>query len=162
MRKPSRIPFFTQALTRQPLALEASGSAERMRPSFNAVLNCVNSSKWASLYCVGFSSNSSSIRWRSHPDYGMRTPDGGEQRQRLEHGGDFRFVHCRSGGTSGKRHTGSSKPISAIAAFTGIGFDSTKLISINGELLPLDRAGGGEIALPGERDHPRHLGGNLV
>src|SRR5271170_6509650 len=36
------------------------------------------------------------------------------------------------GGVMGNRHTGSSKPIMAIAAFTGIGFDSTKLISISG------------------------------
>ena len=32
MRKPSRMPFFTQAFTRQPVAMAASGSAARMRP----------------------------------------------------------------------------------------------------------------------------------
>src|SRR5258705_3850737 len=37
------------------------------------------------------------------------------------------------GATSGNRHTGSSKPIKLIAAFTGIGFDSTQLISIKGK-----------------------------
>src|SRR6266849_1293896 len=36
------------------------------------------------------------------------------------------------GRTRGRRHTGSSKPISAIAAFTGMGLDSTKFISISG------------------------------
>ena len=36
------------------------------------------------------------------------------------------------GGTIGRRQTGSSRPISAMAALTGMGFDSTKLISISG------------------------------
>src|SRR5580692_8227638 len=36
------------------------------------------------------------------------------------------------GATSGRRHTASSKPICAMAAFTGIGFDSTKFTSISG------------------------------
>src|SRR5271167_47194 len=36
------------------------------------------------------------------------------------------------GVTSGRRHTASSKPISAMAAFTGMGFDSTKFTSISG------------------------------
>src|SRR5215475_15515528 len=35
------------------------------------------------------------------------------------------------GATMGNRQTGSSSPIKLIAAFTGIGFDSTKLISIS-------------------------------
>src|SRR5947209_17262119 len=39
------------------------------------------------------------------------------------------------GGTRGSRHTGSSNPISAMAAFTGMGLDSTKLISISGRYL---------------------------
>src|SRR5258707_1259358 len=34
------------------------------------------------------------------------------------------------GETSGRRQTGWSKPISASAAFTGMGLDSTKLMSI--------------------------------
>ena len=36
------------------------------------------------------------------------------------------------GGTIGSRYVSSINPIAAIAAFTGIGLDSTKLISING------------------------------
>ena len=36
------------------------------------------------------------------------------------------------GAHMGRRNTGSSSPISPIAAFTGIGFDSTKLMSISG------------------------------
>ena len=39
MRKPTRIPFFTQALVRHPVGCEASGSAERMRPAFSSSLN---------------------------------------------------------------------------------------------------------------------------
>jgi len=53
------------------------------------------------------------------------------------------------GGTSGKRHTGLSKPISANAAFTGIGFDSTKLISMS------DESGGGSRAHPENRPPTR-------
>jgi len=36
------------------------------------------------------------------------------------------------GGVIGKRYTGSSSPISPIAAFTGIGLDSTKLTFMSG------------------------------
>ena len=39
MRKPSRMPFLTQAFTRQPVFEEASGSAERIAPAFRASLN---------------------------------------------------------------------------------------------------------------------------
>src|SRR5262249_20760019 len=38
------------------------------------------------------------------------------------------------GETIGRRYTSSSRPIAAIAAFTGIGFASTKLISISGRM----------------------------
>src|SRR2546430_6948462 len=37
-RSPSRIPFFTQALTRQPDFVEASGSAARISPRLSAAL----------------------------------------------------------------------------------------------------------------------------
>src|SRR6185503_18511886 len=36
------------------------------------------------------------------------------------------------GGTSGRRYTSSTRPIAAIAALTGIGFDSTKFTWMNG------------------------------
>ena len=36
MRNPSRMPFFTQAFTRQPLCADASGSAARIAPAFSA------------------------------------------------------------------------------------------------------------------------------
>jgi len=54
--------------------------------------------------------------------YGRRVVD---EPERFQHGPDARLI-LALGGTSGKRHTGSSNPISAIAAFTGMGFDSTK------------------------------------
>ena len=49
MRKPSRIPFFTQAFTRQPVCAEASGSAARICPAFRACLNRAKSSKCSSV-----------------------------------------------------------------------------------------------------------------
>jgi hypothetical protein len=42
IRKPSRIPFFTQALVRQPPCELVSGSAERTSPRFSASLNSQN------------------------------------------------------------------------------------------------------------------------
>src|SRR5262249_3430501 len=39
MRKPNRIPCFTHPFTRQPVAVELSGSAARISPRFNAILN---------------------------------------------------------------------------------------------------------------------------
>ena len=49
------------------------------------------------------------------------------------------------GGHIGSRHTGSSNPISAIAAFTGIGFDSTKFTSMSGKIFALQFARAREI-----------------
>ena len=49
-------------------------------------------------------------------------------------------------GTIGSRHTGSSNPISAIAAFTGIGFDFDEIHFHQRQPLPLQLARAGEIA----------------
>ena len=43
MRKPRRIPFFTQALVRQPVGEAGSGSAARIVPRFRDSLNDVKS-----------------------------------------------------------------------------------------------------------------------
>src|SRR5579871_840874 len=59
--KPSRMPFLTQMFTRQPAAALASGSAERMAPSFRACLKRANNAKCSSVNLDGFSSNSFSI-----------------------------------------------------------------------------------------------------
>src|ERR1700676_1901847 len=60
-RKPSRIPFFTQALVRQPLCVLLSGSAARTCPRFSASLNSRNILKCSPVYSAGGLSNSSSI-----------------------------------------------------------------------------------------------------
>jgi hypothetical protein len=39
MRKPIKMPFFTQAFTRHPVLVEGSGSAARISPAFSACLN---------------------------------------------------------------------------------------------------------------------------
>ena len=49
MRKPSRTPFFTQALTRQPEGCAESGSAARIAPAFSASLKRWNSEKCSSV-----------------------------------------------------------------------------------------------------------------
>src|ERR1700733_10473023 len=61
MRKPSKIPFFTQPFTRHPVFAAGSGSAARTSPRFSASLNSPNRRKCSSLYCAGGSSNSRSI-----------------------------------------------------------------------------------------------------
>src|SRR5271156_70267 len=48
MRKPRRMPFFTQPLTRQPDGDFSSGSAARTSPAFSASLN-----DWKSARCAG-------------------------------------------------------------------------------------------------------------
>src|SRR3972149_4069017 len=61
MRKPSRIPFFTQPLTRQPDGADASGSAARTTPEFSAAMNCSNRRAWSSPYLPGGLSKANSI-----------------------------------------------------------------------------------------------------
>ena len=51
MRNPSRIPFFTHALTRQPVGEAASGSAARTSPRLTAALNSRKSRKML-LRCI--------------------------------------------------------------------------------------------------------------
>ena len=49
MRNPSRIPFFTHGLTRQPVFEDESGSAARTAPVFSASLRRANSAKCSSV-----------------------------------------------------------------------------------------------------------------
>src|SRR5271154_3898336 len=53
MRNPSRMPFFTQALTRQPDGDFSSGSAARTSPAFRASLNDWNSARCRGRYLAG-------------------------------------------------------------------------------------------------------------
>ncbi len=73
----------------------------------------------------------------------------------------MRFRLSGLGGHMGSRKTGSSSPISPIAAFTGRGLDSMKLMSMR-QVLMMQRAGGGEIALQAELREARHLTGNFI
>ena len=61
IRSPARMPFFTQMFTRQPLRVDASGSAERIVPAFSAALNRAKSSKSCSVNVPAFFSNNCSI-----------------------------------------------------------------------------------------------------
>src|ERR1700675_3769992 len=61
MRNPSRIPFFTQAFTRQPVGELTSGSAARMLPSFSPSLNVWKCRKCSPSYRSGGLSKSDSI-----------------------------------------------------------------------------------------------------
>src|SRR5580704_8171706 len=61
MRNPRRMPFFTQALTRQPDDDFSSGSAARTSPEFSASLKDWNSARCAGRYLAGGSSKSCSI-----------------------------------------------------------------------------------------------------
>src|SRR5271156_2931856 len=53
MRNPRRMPFFTQALTRQPDDDCSSGSAARTSPAFSASLKDWNSAKCRGRYLAG-------------------------------------------------------------------------------------------------------------
>src|SRR5215831_12417796 len=61
MRKPSRMPFFTQALTRQPVGLAASGSAARNSPRSIAARKLLKSARCSDVYAAGLLSKSCSI-----------------------------------------------------------------------------------------------------
>src|SRR6185437_16328139 len=87
IRKPSRIPFFTQALTRQPVGAVESGSAARTSPRFSASLNARNNAKCSWVYCAGGASNSCSIC-----DGCMHSL--GNQVQRREHAANPRLIFC--------------------------------------------------------------------
>src|SRR5450432_358962 len=84
IRKPSRIPFFTQAFTRQPVGEDASGSAARCSPRLSAPLNAANNAKCSVVYAVGGVSNSASIR-----DGSMSTLD---QIYTFQHCADARLI----------------------------------------------------------------------
>src|SRR5215813_1688203 len=62
MRNPSRMPFFTQGFTRQPVRERSSGSAARTVPLFRASLNCSKTMRCSSEYPSGGWSNSPSMR----------------------------------------------------------------------------------------------------
>src|ERR1700691_4586272 len=77
MRKPSRMPFFTHGFTRQPVAVDESGSAARISPEFSASLNSANNRTSPCPYSPGFSSKSFSILSRSMDV--LEQPDGFER-----------------------------------------------------------------------------------
>src|SRR4051812_31253229 len=86
MREPTRIPFFTQVLTRQPLACtEASGSAARIVPAFKPSLNLPNSEKCSGVYCAGGLSNSGANACSRSIDANLVRPRGGEQTDRFHY-----------------------------------------------------------------------------
>src|SRR5262245_49569047 len=83
-RKPSRMPFFTQAFRRQPVGKAGSASAARIWPAFSAALNRAKSSKCCSVYFSGLLSKRLSISaCKSRTSRGLQQPDG------LEHLLDF-------------------------------------------------------------------------
>ena len=128
MRKPSRMPFFTQAFTRQPVGAERSGSAARMRPSVQRVFE-IGRRGGSALRCKrrAFGRRAASISaCNAHcSPAGRRIP------------APFR---CSRGSPRWAAPSAGDKPVpagpsSAIAAFTGMGFDSMKLMSISGRYL---------------------------
>src|ERR1039458_4749768 len=61
IRKPTRMPFFTHALTRQPVADAGSGSAARILPSVSEMRKAAKMALSSGVYCAGLSSKSRSI-----------------------------------------------------------------------------------------------------
>src|SRR5262249_8108589 len=53
MRKPSRMPILTQALTRQPVAVVGADSAARIVPEFSPAFNSSKASKYSGPYFSG-------------------------------------------------------------------------------------------------------------
>src|SRR6185295_6212869 len=155
IRKPSRIPFLTQPLTRQPLLAAVSGSAARIAPVFSASLKRPNNRKCSSVYVSGFSSKSFSISAcnahspvRKQSDTVEHFFDPGEilglgrtHRQPV-HG--FEQFHQTHGGLDGNR-----------VRFDEVDFHQR-------EIFALQFACAREIARQTQAREFRHLAGNLV
>ncbi len=117
IRKPNKIPFFTHAFTRQPVAVELSGLGCTNCTRVQGFFDRANSSKCSSVQDADFWSKTASIL------VCMRAP------RRRKAADDFRTASilarfASEGGTIGKRNTGSSSPIMAHRGFhrTGINF----------------------------------------
>ena len=124
MRKPSRMPFFTQAFT-----ASRSANPDTARPR----AACLRSARF------GIARTGREVRRRvlgrrlveKAFDLSLQPARSPAGRHASSTFSIFAWL-AAFGGHIGSRHTGCSSPISAIAAFTGIGFDSTKFTFISG------------------------------
>ena len=128
------MPCLTQALTRQPVGEPGSGSAARTSPRESAAAQLGEGrARLVAAAAAPARATRSSIRARSAASAvaHARAPAG--TRPTLgEHAGELLARLRRAAGPWAAGSVSSSRPISAIAAFTGIGFDSAKFASMRG------------------------------
>src|SRR5277367_1014964 len=157
MRKPRRMPFFTQALTRQPDGDFSSGSAARASPAFNASLNDWKSAKCAGRYFAGGWSKSCSMSC-SICCCGMHLP---QEADGFEYAADFFQVFDFG------RHEREAPDRLEQAHFghsgfggAGIGFDEIHFHER--EIFFLQVAGAGEVAVQAGVNQRGHFFWNFV
>src|ERR1039457_2642722 len=151
MRKPTRMPFLTQALTRQPVAAAGSGSAARMRPAVSAMRKAAKTPLSSGVYSAGLLSKSRSISacMVYHESRGF------------EHALDFGQVGL-AGRHHGKAPDGLQEAHQRHRGFHRNGVGLHEVDVHEGQEFRLNRARGWEIvAQAGLRDG-RHFGGDFV
>src|ERR1035438_236445 len=169
MRNPSRMPFLTQALTRQPVAAAASGSAARTMPALRAARNFTKSARWAAVYAEGFWSKSCSMsvciiassRDQSRDRQGAVFLLMHQQPRRRQDSLDFGQVGP-AGRHHGKAPDGLHEAHQGHRGFHRNGVGLHEVDVHEGQELRLDCARGGEIVAQAGLREGRHFGGNFV
>src|ERR1700691_4448051 len=153
MRKPSRMPFFTQALTRHPEGDFSSGWAARSSPAFSASLKDWNSAVCAGRYFAGGCSNSCLIFCPS-----MHLP---QQADGFKHSADF-FEIFDFGRHERKTPDGLKQAHFSHRGFgwAGIGFDEIDFHEREIDFLQF--AGADEIIVEAGVDQGGHFFWNFV
>src|ERR1039458_5627274 len=151
MRKPTRMPFLTQALTRQPVAVAGSGSAARMRPAVSAMRKAAKPPLSSGVYSAGLLSKSRSISARMVY----------QESRGFEHALDFGQAGL-AGRHHGKAPDGLQEAHQRHRGFHRDGIGLHEVDVHEGQEFRLNRARGGEIvAQAGLRDG-RHFGGGIA
>ena len=133
MRKPSKIPFFTQALTRQPI-VPADPARPRGSSRVHCRLNRAKSEKCSGVYWLAYcrkaARSSACNQWR---------PRGRQQPGLFEHVFDLLLAGPRAPPWADDRPD-PADPSATSPHFTGMGFASTKLICMSGRYCAAVRA----------------------
>src|ERR1035441_3778558 len=151
MRKPTRMPFLTHALTRQPVAVAGSGSAARMRPAVSAMRKAAKTPLSSGVYSAGLLSKSRSIS--ACMVY--------QESRGFEHGFDFGQAGL-AGRHHGKAPDGLQEAHQRHRGFHRNGVGLHEVDVHQWQEFRLNRARGGEIVAQAVLRDGRHFGGDFV
>src|SRR5262245_51758783 len=154
MRKPSKMPFFTQVLTRQPVGEDGSSSAARTSPRLSASLKARNSARCSSVYCAGGASKSCSIC-----DGCMHSLS--DQPQRFQHTANACLV-CRAWRNERKAPDRLQQAHLCHCGFHRTGIRLHEIDFHERQITAVQLARASEISADGQASEPRHLCGNFI